>query len=60
MDEDDKQVDLHDSEWRREGKREPVLGPNGMFFLIMFPLSIFVYYVVSWFFIDLLGFPTGR
>lgn len=40
---DDKQppvIDLHESEWRRTGKHEPILGPNGKFFLWMIPVTI--------------------
>lgn len=27
-------IDLHESEWRRPGKREPIFGPNAKQFLI--------------------------
>lgn len=33
-------VDLHESEWRRDGKYEPILGPNGKWFLMMIPVAI--------------------
>lgn len=33
-------LDLHESEWRREGKHEPILGPNGKQFLWSIPLAI--------------------
>lgn len=38
MNEDDKPpfIDLHESEWTREGKKEPFFGENGAQFLIMF------------------------
>lgn len=34
-----KNVDLDPSEWSRVGKREPILGPNGRHFLIIFLLG---------------------
>lgn len=27
-----KRVDLHESEWRKDGKREPILGPGAAWF----------------------------
>ncbi|MDQ0998080.1 hypothetical protein QFZ34_003262 [Phyllobacterium ifriqiyense] len=33
-------IDLHESEWVRTGKREPILGPNGEEFLWSIPLAI--------------------
>lgn len=32
-------LDLHPSEWSRDEKHEPVLGVNGLYFLIMFALG---------------------
>lgn len=40
-------IDLHESEWKRTGKHEPILGPNGKFFLIMFPTALVIGYLVS-------------
>lgn len=40
-------IDLHESEWKRDGKHEPILGPNGKFFLIMFPTGLIISYLVS-------------
>ena len=40
-------IDLHESEWRRDGKHEPILGPNGKFFLIMFPTGLAISYLVN-------------
>jgi len=40
-------IDLHESEWRRDGKHEPILGPNGLYFLIMFPTSLVIYCLVA-------------
>lgn len=40
-------IDLHESEWKRTGKHEPILGPNGKFFLIMFPTGLIISYLVS-------------
>lgn len=40
-------IDLHESEWKRTGKHEPILGPNGKFFLIMFPLGLIISGLVS-------------
>lgn len=42
-----KQIDLDPSEWSREGKREPVFGPNGKHFLIIFLLGFPVSAVVT-------------
>lgn len=39
LNDEDKQIDLHPSEWHHEEKHEPVLGYNGLFFIIMFLLS---------------------
>lgn len=34
----DKQLDLHTSEWSKEGKKQPILGANaGVFFFVMIP-----------------------
>lgn len=32
-------IDLHPSEWRHEKKREPIFGPSGGYFLLMFVLG---------------------
>jgi len=40
-------IDLHESEWSRDGKHEPILGPNGLYFLIMFPTSLVICYLVA-------------
>lgn len=43
MMDDEKQppiIDLHESEWKREGKHEPFWGPNAKSFAIMIPLYI--------------------
>lgn len=56
----EKFVDLHESEWSRTGKKEPILGPNGIYFLIMFPTSFAIYHAVAWLLIDVVGLPTGR
>ena len=49
MDMDEKReppvIDLHESEWRRDGKHEPILGPNGKYFLIMIPVAIVCFLV---------------
>lgn len=39
-------IDLHESEWRRAGKHEPILGPNGKYVLIMFPTALIIGWVV--------------
>lgn len=54
------EIDLHESEWSRAGKREPVLGFHGLYFLIMFPTAFLIYQAVAWFFIDVVGLPTGH
>jgi hypothetical protein len=40
-------IDLHESEWSHEKKREPVLGVNGLYFLIMFPVSFAIGTIAS-------------
>lgn len=40
-------IDLHPSEWTRKEKREPFLGRNGAYFLIMFPVAMLVGTIVS-------------
>lgn len=40
-------IDLHESEWRRDGKHEPILGPNGRHFLVMIPVTIVVVIAVK-------------
>ena len=51
MDMDEKKqppvIDLHESEWRRDGKHEPILGPNGKYFLIMLPTGLVISYLVA-------------
>jgi hypothetical protein len=49
----DKQVDLHESEWHHEKKREPFFGPNARVFAcyvigaaIMYPVSRFIVFDV--------------
>lgn len=39
-DDDGPVIDLHESEWRHEGEKEPFWGPNAAHFGIMFLLSI--------------------
>lgn len=55
-----KDFDLHPSEWKRKDKREPILGHNGLYFLIMIPVTIAIVYFAHWLVIDLLGFPPVR
>lgn len=43
-----KNIDLHESEWRHDKKKEPILGRNGVFFCIMVPLSLVISYLVKW------------
>lgn len=46
--EDDRQppvIDLHESEWKREGKHEPIFGPNAKGLLITIPLAIVCFLV---------------
>ena len=43
MRDDDKEppfIELHESEWHRTGKHEPILGPNGKHFLIYFVAAL--------------------
>ena len=37
-----KNVDLHESEWKRTGKKEPIFGPGAYwFFNVTLPLMVF-------------------
>lgn len=55
MDMDEKKqppvIDLHESEWRRDGKHEPIFGPNALQFFIYFVAAIIsgtiVHYVAA-------------
>lgn len=46
----DKSVDLHESEWSKANKKEPILGRNGLFFCIMLPLGLIIGWAFSAFF----------
>lgn len=65
MNEDfDKQVDLHESEWRHENKREPIFGPGAYwFFNVTLPtiaFAIIFAYGLDFIFGGLLGSPFQR
>jgi len=47
-DEDPPIIDLHESEWRRNGKIEPILGVNGRHFIIMALLAIPISSIATW------------
>lgn len=54
----DKELDLHESEWSKDGKKQPILGVNGTFFIFMFVAGL----VVLWFMslmVNLLGWFWG-
>lgn len=63
-DEFDKQVDLHESEWRHEQKREPIFGPGAYwFFNVTVPtlvIAIAFAYGFDFIFGELLGSPFQR
>jgi hypothetical protein len=40
-------IDLDETEWTYTGKKEPILGPNGLHFLIMFVLAFPIAYGTS-------------
>lgn len=57
-----KNLDLHESEWVKDGKKQPVLGVNGVFFCIFFPLALGAGFLIKWFvatMVDAFGFPNG-
>lgn len=60
----DKQVDLHESEWRHEKKREPFFGPGAYwFFNVTLPTIVFAIlfaYGLDFIFGELLGSPFQR
>lgn len=41
-------IDLHESEWKREGKHEPILGPNGRYFITLALLAIPINIAATW------------
>lgn len=41
-------VDLHPSEWTHEKKREPIFGPGGKPFVVLFLLSFPVSALATW------------
>lgn len=43
----DKNLDLHESEWSKAGKKDPVLGRNGVFFCILAPLILVAAYAIK-------------
>lgn len=45
-----KNVDLHESEWAKDGKKQPILGTNGALFLIVFASSFPIGYFCKWYF----------
>lgn len=59
MDEFDKRVDLHESEWHHEKKREPIFGPGAYwFFNVTLPtivIAIIVGYVTKFIVYGLFG-----
>lgn len=60
----DKSLDLHDSEWGKDGKKAPMFGPGAFwFFRVILPTiitGIVIAYGVSWFLVSVVGMPTGR
>lgn len=58
----DKKVDLHESEWAKEDKKQPVLGRNGFAFLVMLPSVLVIGFCFKWLFntcIETFGTLTG-
>lgn len=55
----DKDIELHESEWAKEGKKQPIFGPGaGWFFQVTLPTIIFAVvfgYIVKFIVYDLLG-----
>ncbi len=51
MDMDEKKrppvIDLHESEWRRDGKHAPIFGPNAKVFLIYTVCGIISFLIAS-------------
>lgn len=46
-DDDEPIIDLHESEWSYQGRREPFWGPNAKFFGIMTVIGLLVSYPAS-------------
>lgn len=50
-----KQIDLHESEWHHEKKREPIFGPGAMPFLAYTIGALISYPIAKFLVIDVLG-----
>jgi len=55
MDEFEKQVDLHESEWHHDKKQEPFFGPGALYFFSYVAAGLIVYPIARFIVIDVLG-----